>query len=367
MLALALPGCDGASRAPVSVVPPQAQAARKIVVTPGQSIQAAVDRAEPGDTIFVEPGTYREAGRACPFDASETCAVSVTKDQISLVGQTGKKPVVLANSRGLSNGIAVGNSLDCSSGRIDGSRIAGFTVKDFGVAGIAIDCVENWDLGYDTALHDGLYGLFVSYSDEGRLHDSAARGVTRAGIHVGLSADVRVDHNVARDNVMGFEVREDVRVTVDANAASENTAGIFELIMPGDPLERSRENLLLDNVVQNNDRPNKCATPSDPVCKIAPGVGIAIAGGSHNVTLGNHVTGNATFGIAVIDVCTAFELSASQCEQLGFNPLARYTRTERNVALYNGTDLLWSANGRGNCWRRNRAKLRVPESLPKCG
>src|SRR6476619_1129867 len=34
-------------------------------VRPGQSIQRAVERAEPGDTVIVEPGRYREAGSRC--------------------------------------------------------------------------------------------------------------------------------------------------------------------------------------------------------------------------------------------------------------------------------------------------------------
>ena len=50
--------------------------ARTIVVRSGQSIQAAVDRASPGDRILVHPGTYHEAGRACPTDAGSSCAGS---------------------------------------------------------------------------------------------------------------------------------------------------------------------------------------------------------------------------------------------------------------------------------------------------
>src|SRR3954470_8324557 len=45
----------------------------ELVVGPGESIQAAVDRAHSGDTIVVRPGTYRQN-------------VVVAKDGIKLVG-----------------------------------------------------------------------------------------------------------------------------------------------------------------------------------------------------------------------------------------------------------------------------------------
>lgn len=339
---------------------------RRIVVRPGQSIQSAVDRATPGDTVLVEPGTYREAGRPCAFDGKQTCAVSVTKDAISLVARGGKKAIVLEGSAALTNGIAVGVSSDCAEHRLRGSRVIGFVVKGFSASGFALRCVADWELGYDAATNDGLYGFDSDFSDHGRLHDAVAAGAARAGVHVGLSQDVRIDHDVAHDNVMGFEVREMVRATADHNTAFQNTAGIFESIMPGDRLERSRENTLSDNIVQRNDRPNKCATPSDPVCKISPGVGIAVVGGARNLNRGNRVIGNESFGIAVLDVCSAFQIPKSRCNKLGFDPLPGDTRTERNVTLQNAVDLLWTANGSGNCWLRNRSRIRMPDKLPRC-
>lgn len=45
-------------------------------VQPGESIQAAVDNAAPGDTILVEPGTYRKTPATCMACTSplKTCA-----------------------------------------------------------------------------------------------------------------------------------------------------------------------------------------------------------------------------------------------------------------------------------------------------
>jgi hypothetical protein len=112
---------------------------------------------------------------------------------------------------------------------------------------------------------------------------------------------------------MGFEVREDLRTTVSGNNAFNNTAGIFESIMPGDPLERSLYNTISENRARDNNRPNKRVKPSDPVCLISPEVGIAAVGGANNLNL----------------------------------------RT-------------LDRKGRGNCWLDDRAKLTVPPSLPRC-
>src|SRR6266487_2343168 len=40
----------------------------------------------PGDTVFVEPGSYAEPGIACPANPALTCGVAIAKDGISLIG-----------------------------------------------------------------------------------------------------------------------------------------------------------------------------------------------------------------------------------------------------------------------------------------
>jgi hypothetical protein len=85
-----------------------ARATRTISVGPGQSIQAAVDLASPGDTILVQPGTYTETGRPCPAEPTVSCAVVVNKDNINLVAQgSAGHPVILQSTGSQDQGFAV--------------------------------------------------------------------------------------------------------------------------------------------------------------------------------------------------------------------------------------------------------------------
>src|SRR6516164_7266288 len=114
-------------------------AARVVHVRSGDSIQAAVDEARPGDIVMIAPGTYREAGRPCPTDPSATCAVVVTTDDLTIAGQSpGRGAVVLENAGGQDQGLAFARQgadgatcLNDAAQRLQGAHVRGLTVNGF--------------------------------------------------------------------------------------------------------------------------------------------------------------------------------------------------------------------------------------------
>src|SRR3954452_1218002 len=185
---------------------PAAGQAKTFKVKPGQSIQAAVDAARSGDKIEVAPGTYTETSRPCP-QSTRLCAVGITKDNITL---TGKGATLLSNGA-QANGIVVrpnttSSCIEDPSLRLQRSRITGLTVKGFDVNGIFMSCVEDFTISKVKAIDNDVYGFFPVRSLGGRIDHSFASGANDTGFYVGQSEDVRMDHNVATDNVSGYEL-----------------------------------------------------------------------------------------------------------------------------------------------------------------
>ena len=362
-----------------------AATAATITVLPGQSIQAAVDAASPGDTILVEPGTYNEPGVACPANPAETCAVAITKDGITLIGLTrGQQRVVLANPGGQDVGIQVAKTgdpacLNDPTQRIQGSLIQGFTVSGFGVDGVEVICADNWQVTGVRAVGDGQYGIFPLRSEQGRVDLSFASGANDTGIYVGQSHDVRIDHNIVVGNVSGFEIENSSAVRLDDNEATGNTAGILSFTLPFLAVTSNTGNRIDHNLVLANNKANTCTNPGDDVCAVPPGTGISLIGTKANQVDHNQVSGNNSFGILVANFCVASHLSPDQCAALGIDPNVDANQIVFNQVTGNGTapspliaplpgaDLLWDGTGTGNCWAGNTAVSTYPAALPGCG
>ena len=188
---------------PVAVAP---AAATGLIVHPGESIQAAVDAAKPGDTVVVLPGTYREA-------------VCVTTDGIDLRGEGA---VILPPAEApqtpcavIPAGIILAGQIDFATGNvadpITDVRVSGFRVKGFEASGILLLGGEDVDIVENTAIDNEEYGIARFFSTGGTMRANRATGSEEAGLYLGDSpnANATIVGNTAWDNgFFGIFVRD---------------------------------------------------------------------------------------------------------------------------------------------------------------
>jgi nitrous oxidase accessory protein NosD len=148
---------------------------RTLVVRPGHSIQAAVDRAAPGDEIVVQPGTYRQTVTISKHD------ITLRGDHAKLVGPVAPDP-------------------RCDTG---GTDIA-FPGRQFGICIFMASHVRVE--GFDVEHYDGA-GIFVMFSDHVDIFDNVLAHDDGAGVYVNFQAnDVTVRWNQAKRSGVGIWV-----------------------------------------------------------------------------------------------------------------------------------------------------------------
>lgn len=360
--------------------------AKVIKVHPGESIQAAVDKAAPGDTVQVAPGTYTEAGQPCPAEPTNICAVSVSKDDISIVGLAGGhgKSVTLQAAAGQNVGIGVGQTddpacLNDASLRVHGSLLRGLTVQGFGDDGVLLFCVSGWRVSQVVAQNNDDYAIFPSHSFNGRVDHSFASGAGDTGFYIGQSFNSRMDHNVATANVSGYEIENSIGVKADHNVAHDNTGGLLSFTLPFLDAKVNSDNVIEHNVIRDNNAPNACS--GGLVCEVPSGTGVLVMAADSNTIQNNQITGNDSYGVAVANICMAQQLSPTDCEAVSadIQPDSDNNHVVHNTVVGNGTspdpilppvfavDLAWDGTGTGNCWSKNVfGTFFPPPALPSC-
>lgn len=340
---LAVP-CE-AQRIPISLSP------RTIQVRPGESIQEAVDQAQPGDTIQVAPGTYRET-------------VLVELPNLTLIGQVagGRRPV-LAGEGVRENGLVV-----CAAA----FELEGFELRDYTGNGVLVQGTSNVALRDLLADHTGEYGLVAVKSSQVVIEGSVATGASDTGIYVGQSQEVAVSNNEATENVAGFKIENSSQVVLDHNDAHGNTVGVLVFVLPDLEQKRGLDNLVRGNRIVGNNLPN-FASEEALVSQVPTGIGILIMAADRTEVTDNEIQDNRSAGIALIglkelfpdrqqfDVGTETEgswIHDNRVEGNGTDPAPALTE-----AGSPGVDLLWGASGWDNAWSE-RQGTRFPRLLP---
>lgn len=262
-----------------------------IIVHAGESIQDAVDAASPGDTILVLPGIYT----GTPGDES---VVDVQKSGITI---TGSENAVI-DASGFEYGIMVGadvpiTAAGCPPITVTGFTLQGLTIKNADHTGVHMIGVDGFSLNHGRYLDNFEYGPFPICSKNGEIRGNFVSGSNDAAIYVGDDENVNVIDNFVTDSVAGIEIENTLGSIVRGNVLTGNTAGILAFVLPGLPQPFTDTVLIEDNEIVDNNRTN---TGSGAVAGVPEGTGILIIGADNVTVRNNHVTGNDSFGIAII-------------------------------------------------------------------
>jgi parallel beta-helix repeat protein len=353
-------------------------------VYPGQSIQAAIDAASPGDTILVEPGTY--------YGSDSTYGLRISKDNLRLIGKAGpgrgdagkvrvayiagsnQKTGLYAAPAGCDYNVGADSALgqQCNARRLKGFYVRGFTVEGFPVNGIQTRWVDDFEFVANESVNNLNNGIYPTLSANGLVRDNVSYGSLDTAMWVAASENVRVIGNTLYGSVIGFEITVSNNVWVTQNRIFDNTLGIglFHPNGAGNPPLPVMANWVIEhNDVRDNNRPNDAPAGSFQSF-LPPGIGVLLAGVSDHVVAKNTVEDNDFVGIGLLGWCTANAGTPNACgsRPLLGDPAVNNNRVTHNKLARNGqnappipiaflaSDVTYFQfeDSSGNCFEKNK-------------
>lgn len=258
------------------------------VVHPGESIQAAVDAASPGDTVVVKAGTYHQS-------------VRIGTDGLTLRAQgsvTLKPPKYSHGGCYVPEQVGiciVPSDFDPSSftytNRVREVTVTGFRVVGFEGDGVFGFGTQNLTVSQVVAIDNTDYGV-ASFEGIGTTFTrNAASGSDDAGIYVGdsLNANALVKDNRSWGNAIGILVRHVQNAIVSGNEVWGNCLGVF-LLADGQAGGSGHTAVLDNTVVANNEVCPQFGFPG--FLPILGGGGIVLTGSQDNAIFQNVVRDN---------------------------------------------------------------------------
>ncbi len=343
-------------------------------VSPGESIQAAIDMAVSGDTILVEPGTYEETGNSQYGLRVSTENLRLVGKMNNGLGEEGK--VRLIHSGSQETGVyaaPVGceyRDSECDS-ELQGFYLRGFTVEGFPQNGIQTRWVDGFRFIRNESVNNLNNGIYPTLSANGLVANNVSYGSLDTAMWVAGSENVRVIGNELFGSPTGLEITVANNVYAANNDIHDNSVGVglYHPNAAGNPQMPTMANWVIENnAIYSNNLPNP-APPGTFQAGLIPGYGVLMLGVSDHVIGRNDIEGNDAAGIAVLGWCTATDLGdpARNCEN---DPPQADPGSNNNLIYANrltdngqnppplplpGVDILYFQvePAGGNCFRQN--------------
>jgi parallel beta-helix repeat protein len=174
----------------------------------------------------------------------------------------------------------------------------GDALKVLGATGVTIERVRvEWTGGpLET---NGAYGLYPVQCKNVLIADSLVRGASDAGIYVGQSDMIVVQHNRAEENVAGIEIENSTHADVHDNTATKNTGGILVFNLPGLDVANGSITRVYDNDIVDNNTIN--FAPQGNIVGLVPtGTGMAILAAHQVEIFTNRISNHKSINIGII-------------------------------------------------------------------
>ncbi|WAP59028.1 right-handed parallel beta-helix repeat-containing protein [Streptomyces sp. S465] len=286
VLVIELAQLPGAHAAPAAPTAPVDQAGTVHVVAPGQSIQAAVDAAEPGDTIEIQPGVYREN-------------IQITTDRLTLHG-AGESTVLSPADQPSDNACGAAGHGICVTGTdqqpVSDVRISSLKVTGFPKNGIWGSGTDRMTVRDTVTEQNGQQGMGQELSTRGAFVHNVSRDNEQSGVFLANTIDAEggatdalgtvVAANELSGNRSGVVVRRLRDLTVERNTITGNCAGVF--IVGDESTPRAGDLTVRYNVVTEN---NAYCAATDRLPFIQ-GAGIVLTGAEGTRVTANQVHDN---------------------------------------------------------------------------
>jgi hypothetical protein len=335
-----------------------AWAGKTIVVSPGQSIQAAVNRASPGDTVLIKPGIYRQS-------------VQIRTDGITLRGSGDFRggtvlvppkfiPKTLCNSIFGPTGVCIlAKKVNPKTGAVitpvSDDTVTALLVTGFPANGVFGYGTDGLQVTRVVAADDGDYGISRFESTRTLFADDTAIGNDEAGFYIGDSphADTLVLNDQAYGNLFGIFIRHARHVLVVGNRVSGNCQGI--LVLDDGQRGGAGNAAIVQNSVFRN---NKFCPKSEDVPVNLQGGGILLLGATFSLVARNSVEGNTgkQFNSGGIVVLSAHASTGGS--NPNFDTIAANTAFRDHPA-----DLRWDGTGIHVTFRGNVCGTSIPPGL----
>jgi hypothetical protein len=327
------------------------------------SIQEAVDAAKPGDWVLIGPGDYKQTSSRAPVGAKgddmAAANVLITTPNIHVRGMNrntvmidGTKPGSPECSSAESDqtfGAAEGSRYTGNNGvvvyKASGVRLQNFSTCNFlgsnhggdsiwfdGGGASGKQAIGSWFGSYlsSTSTYWGghekpsdEYGIYASNTTgPGTFIQTYANNMSDSGYYLGACPDCHatINHGHAENNDLGYSgSNSGGHLIIENSEFNNNEEGIATQSQNNDdapspqdgicpngtsnpkpPAGAQRTNVCwvaINNKIVNN---NNGATPTSPSAPGLVGTGMTIAGGRHDIVVGNTFANNNAWGIALL-------------------------------------------------------------------